>query len=537
VLLLVLTHFEGVLVNGEARLLELYESQFSIAVRIGLQTDFALSGELLIQYLEFTRQKKDSAIADDFDLFVTALAKCKQATVAYFAIACYLCGMARERAAFEKRFTPFARRLVSQLCEIVAVSMALWQCDPVDYEEERRFRESYAGNYANMLEEFVWLQSVLKRELIGIEVIVQFCLREIRTASDFWRRAAGFQGLKMAIVCYRSAISDALLAQAMDVARNCEEPSLHGTANAFLHACSVSLCGNGANWEPMMTFALESDFNLESFANLVIVGANSPLLRLVGKIMETIVEAFGSKIIGNQEVIALFTLLFEKGEVVLESCLKFLCEPISKTLAVLKFDLYRRALRRSSLTIVSPFVTPIGRFAWGNYKQGGMVLLSQILIENPSVGVEFLTFDNLEIMKVLCLSDSANCVVYMEFIRFGYSVYRSLGSAKPEFEVSAARIAFETLNRWSDDLQNGEGIATNCINLLQDIQAADGEFVKEAFLTLTLQVQRILITSIQKQTSRIETRKRIRDLKTFSTATRRGRDSMDDGDWETLDTE
>jgi hypothetical protein len=287
----------------------------------------------------------------------------------------------------------------------------------------------------------------------------------------------------------------------------------------------------------MMAFALESDFNLESFANLVIVGANDPLLRLVGKIMEVIVEAFGAKKMGHGQVIALFTILFEKSTAVLECTLKFLCEPISKSLAALKFDLYRRAVRRSSLAIVASFVTPIGRFAWGNYKQGGMVLLSQILIENPPVGVELLTFDNLGIMKILCLSDSANCVVYMEFIRFGYSVYRSVGCANPVFEVSAARIAFETLNRWSDDLQNGEGIVMNCINLLQEIHAADSESVKEAFSTLALQVQRTLITSTQKQISRIETKKRIRDLKTFSTATRRGHDTMDDGDWETLDTE
>jgi hypothetical protein len=179
-----------------------------------------------------------------------------------------------------------------------------------------------------------------------------------------------------------------------------------------------------------------------------------------------------------------------------------------------------------------PSLKVVGRFAWGNYRQGGMVMLSQILVENPPVGVDLLLYDNFEIMKALCLADIANCVVYLQFVRFSLSIYRTVGRPSRAFEVQVAKIGLETLNRWTEDAQNGQAVALNCIQLLNEL---DAEVVKEAFMALGISLQRAVVTATQKQISKIETRNKIRDLKTFSTATRKGHDEMDDGDWQSLD--
>lgn len=161
-------------------------------------------------------------------------------------------------------------------------------------------------------------------------------------------------------------------------------------------------------------------------------------------------------------------------------------------------------------------------------------MLSQLLIRNPVIGVSLLAVDNLEIMNGYCMSDVVNCVVYMQFIRFGYGVLRANGSSYPDFVISVVKLALQTLNKWIDDIAHGSNIAQNCVYLIRDINSSEASAVKAAFGSENIENQRLSNESLEKQASRMESQRKVRELKTFSLNARKIQDA-EAGEWQDLD--
>jgi hypothetical protein len=283
-----------------------------------------------------------------------------------------------------------------------------------------------------------------------------------------------------------------------------------------------------------MSFALDQSFNLTSIATLILNATEAQILRVCGRLFESIGEAFSTKLLDAPKCLAFFTILFGISEPVRIECVRFFTGSSSKSVTPLKLDLYRRVLKRSDFESMEQFINPISRFAWANFKQGGMILIAQILVQNALIGVGLFEFDNLELLNAFCLRDGPNCVVYLEFARFGFSVCNSMNRLSDEMVIGFGKLAFSVMHFWSENLQQGEDIVSNCIYAIQDIAAVKGVSLRQAFHDLGGDEQQAMVQIVQKHIAKAETKQKIRALKTFST-TRRGRESTDDGEWQTLD--
>ena len=161
-------------------------------------------------------------------------------------------------------------------------------------------------------------------------------------------------------------------------------------------------------------------------------------------------------------------------------------------------------------------------------------MLSQLLIQNPRIGAALLVVDNLETMKEYCMTDVVNCVVYMQFVRFGYSVLRANNCSNPDFVIAMVKLAFQTLNKWIDDIAQGSNIAQNCMYLIREVNSSEASAVKAAYGSQQIEDQRLINDSVEKQSNRMESQRKVRELKTFSVNKRKTQDA-DAGEWQVLD--
>ena len=87
---LMIIEFEEFKTEGGNRLLELYDSQFSIAVRFGFLSDLVLSGSFLIKYLSFhfeNLKQRPEELQTVLNSCVRVLTTCKQRNFTFLSFA------------------------------------------------------------------------------------------------------------------------------------------------------------------------------------------------------------------------------------------------------------------------------------------------------------------------------------------------------------------------------------------------------------------------------------------------------------------
>ena len=87
---LMIIEFEEFKTEGGNRLLELYDSQFSIAVRFGFPSDLVLSGSFLIKYLSFhfeNLKQRPEELQTVLNSCVRVLTTCKQRNFTFLSFA------------------------------------------------------------------------------------------------------------------------------------------------------------------------------------------------------------------------------------------------------------------------------------------------------------------------------------------------------------------------------------------------------------------------------------------------------------------
>ena len=106
-----------------------YDSQFSIAVRFGFQSDMALSGSFLIKYLSFhfeNLKQRPEEFQTVLNSYVRVLTTCKQRNFAFLSIASSMCSIARQNTSVFKLIESFSEESVPMFNECIRTSMKLW---------------------------------------------------------------------------------------------------------------------------------------------------------------------------------------------------------------------------------------------------------------------------------------------------------------------------------------------------------------------------------------------------------------------------
>ncbi|OHT16564.1 hypothetical protein TRFO_13162 [Tritrichomonas foetus] len=545
----VLINFEDFKVEGGQRLLELYDSQFFIAIRYAFQTNLSHSGNVLIRYIDYQLISIKSNY-DDFKLifkiYIDGLSSIKKSSAIYFTIATHICHIIQTHNYLSNLINDYKEQLIVQLCEVISISMALWRSDPEDWEQVSQFRINYSSSYSDILVSFIWLQSKLDNEILSFSTIYDFFIDELNHGTEYWRMAAAFSALTAIMQFSKNSIEPEKVAKAIEAAEHAKtvSPKLGiDILPSFIKSCTTIRSDDGKtalSWSQMLNFILTHDFDIESFANLINDGKPEDLLKntidssVLNDIILFIRAQFEKKLIDNSQCIALFTILLDKSNEIVQKLMEFFLSQDSRIFAPLKFDLYRRLLKRSNKETVSTLqLQTISLFAWTNFKQGGMNLIAQVLIEKPELGINLFAFDNLKTITELCLNDIVNCEVFIQFVTFGYQIYKLFNISHPDFEIGIASLPFKIINKWSEDIQKGSDITMTAIILINIILKDSNRAVRAAFSAMNIQEQRNSIDQISKQITKIENKKKVQNLMVFSNARRRTQEN--DDEWQSLD--
>ena len=167
-----------------------------------------------------------------------------------------------------------------------------------------------------------------------------------------------------------------------------------------------------------------------------------------------------------------------------------------------------------------------------------MDFISQVMIENVEIGMKMFTSNDFKILTELALTDSINCEVYIQFVTFGYQIFKSLNEVNPDMEIMIGKFAFLTIIKWSEDIQKGSNIVQAAIYLINELLNGSGRAVRTAFTAIGAQEQRVVIDNIESQIIKLENKKKVQNLMVFSNSTKRRKQNFDDdgdGEWQTLD--
>ncbi|OHS96614.1 hypothetical protein TRFO_37198 [Tritrichomonas foetus] len=229
ILVTILDEFKEEENDDEVHILSLYDSQFSTAVRYGFQLDLGISSEFLVAFLWFHLENlktRPAVMKVILDSYVTGLERCKQRTIAYVGIAACIADIAREQTALFDQVKAFVSKLMPLFAEIINESMNILQSNPPDWAKIAQFRSNYSDFYGDMLSCFVWFQKKLGiMEIIRLEKIVNFCIKEIWNGSEMWRVSSAFEALAVIIETSPETVSMEVLGHAVDVVREMNEAS------------------------------------------------------------------------------------------------------------------------------------------------------------------------------------------------------------------------------------------------------------------------------------------------------------------------
>ncbi|OHT15167.1 hypothetical protein TRFO_14340 [Tritrichomonas foetus] len=542
---LVVQKFEKSLAPEGSRLLLLYDSQFSIAVRNGFICNLTYSGAFLNEYLHFHLEDLKTS-PEEFENVLTSYVKglktCDQRTFAYFAVAAHIICLARENKSIFEMIKEFANSIITHLCEIVNISMAIWRTTPPDWQQISQFRANYMSFYREISVAFVWLQAVFENEYIEFNKIIDFEIEELATCTESWRVLAAFDTLNTAFLISPQKLTQVKIDKALECCDKANEKFpllLSDRMPKFVQICKMISAApeGGITSEQLSALSESSRFDTKSTAEMI---QDSDISQISDQLSDRIFSEFISNQLSVIEFLAFSTLMFEKLPDKLSYFLGQFFERFTNVDDQTKLNYLTRILKRSKIEVFNEFHDQICKFAWSRFKIGGLFLISQLLIDNPNIGIEIFLYKDLKIIAKLIDSDILNALVYLQFMTMGISIisdFKDFDQKKLHNVLeNAAIISFNAISKWGADLR-GEEIICHAAYFLRTIEKLDQMAVRQAFDSNGVRMERLIVQFTENEMRKTEAKLSVKTLKTFSSNTRRVQNDSDDDEWQTLECE
>lgn len=570
----VISLFKGRITDEGQRILDLYDSQFSMAVKVGFDVNLSVSGGFLINYLTFNTDNMDkdpencSAI---LVVYLDGLNKCQQRTESYFSIATHLCTVARKYPPLCDLLQRFLTTLSPIFFDLVTKEMQLWNPSS-DWRTLSHFRSLAQSFYAELLPAFVWLQKVTETSSVDIEVLVSFILLELTNGKENWIMHAAFEALPVAIDAFGSKLSPSLLTLSIQASKTYYQKFAGQKVNkrklskdfndfsnfefnysddmknetdsiddTFLNLILVSTRQITADVkydevrENLMSTALNDlrIFSDEIFANLI----QKDERNILSKYSFTIFEYFLKQKEDEIKIIALVVLLFSHSPSVINSCI---CSIMSNDKFSVEFriEIVKRGLLLSPKSAPLPLEI-INRFCIKNFKKGAMHMIGLMLVKRSDIGLALLADGAAKASFLLSCVEKGNCRAYLRFIQLSLHVILDQNSLNHgiqlKFAKAAAILALNVASKFGSDMtRHGHQILLQCICILNDAQKTMNRQLFEAsFSSVASEIRTKAIQNIVFHIRNEEQRKKADQLVEFST-NERGKRQME---WQTLEIE
>ncbi|OHS96824.1 hypothetical protein TRFO_09710 [Tritrichomonas foetus] len=514
------------------RLLDLYDSQFSMAVKVGFRVNLAVSGGFLSNYLTFNTdnmQNDPENCSAILVVYLAGLRECPQRSNSYFSLATHLCTVARKYPPLCELIQPFLKTLTPIFYELVTQEMHLWN-PTSDWRALSRFRTLAQSFFIELLPAFVWLQSITET-VMDIDVLTSFILVEMMKGKEPWIAQAAFESLPVVIDAFGSKISPQLLELSISIASGYikNNSSFLSTFEALLIDSAAHITGD-SEYDKIRTNILSlalglKTFSPQIFAHLLKSDFRKTLKFYTPAIFNVILTNWNNKAI-NALIVVLFT---HSPAVIGGSIIKTIENKIVPS--EFKIEVITRGLLLSKGGIPLDFIS---RFCIGTFKKGAMHMIGRIIVEREDVGIALLSEGAAKAAFLLSSVEKGNCRAYLRFIQLSLNVLEKNTSISTKFARSAVILALTVASKFGGDVTRlGHQILCQCVWILIDARKILKEKYEDAFNECDENERSKAINNITHHIRAEEQRKKVDQLVEFSTNDR-GKKQME---WQTLEIE
>jgi hypothetical protein len=503
----VLQLFKHAKTVNELPLLELYDSQFSIALRFGF-TDFSFSGQFLFDYLSF-HEKNLREHPDNFltvlNSYISGFENCQANSDSYFAVASLFCDIARSNAFVRSKSSEILPKLETSFQKVVKELIQTFKNG--NSVKVSVFRAEKAHFYGYLLMSFVWLHAAFGDRSLSV-LLLEFLVNEIEGGSESWRVVTAVNALS---VFFEHFPADSLSLSAVQKSLNVVVKTNSELLPQFLKSVTRFELDR-KTWQDLLTICLENCFDFATLA------------RLLGRDPDpgaslAVVERVFRRGSNDPKSLALLTLTIRKSWRVL---LRLLLEQQVFDVQF-RLTLLRRVLKAAE-TIGDHEVTKVADILFVLFKRGGMTVLADLVIERPGVAYAILSVDGFQRVCLLCERDQKNCPAFLQFLALVVERCPLVEGDREKIAATALRCV----------VRFGVEVAAPGLRL----GAMCGREMRGEFGKLSGREQQMVVQAAERCVAKSTIRKNALNLKQFGERKAVSRKaSSDDDEWETLETD
>lgn len=474
----VLTKFKDKKTVNDLPFLELYDSQFSIAIRFAFSSNssaslsatfvnqsksesdaFYQAGKFLINYLVFHTtnliQKPENfstvlnGYSNGFSIINEIIQKNQQQKKlrvdAFYNLISKFTNIARQNKDVFNKIENLLPMFETELSFLINESITILSKEKSSSKEASQvavsiFRSSKSDFYNQMLVAYIWLHSVINsnNDDTVISRLITFLTTEIQSRkTEEWRTKAAVEAITCFIEYNKSLDSSNDLIekaiQAIQTLKLTHNSMYIEIGPRFLNAICIIVLHNQEShnfllkrgtqlWKTVLDMAIdENSFNCSAIAILIGQDALQNVeINNKAQLIEHIVSTVFIVAKSNDLTLSLLTVLIP---VSWKYQLNFLFR--SKLTNSLKMKLLTRILKQISYddfikgqsqeTLNGYFLQYLTAYI-KMFAKGGMNQLASIIIENPKIGFAILNLDHFRQLSSLPNDDFQNSVIYLQFI-------------------------------------------------------------------------------------------------------------------------
>ena len=507
------------------KVLDLYESQFSAAIRAGFD-NLSLCGTFMLKFLALHLDEIRSS-PDDFlhllDIFINGLSKTKEYNSTYLAITAQILVAARISKTVLEHVAPFQSLFCEKLGATVAKAKDLWTNQPPNWTEIAKFRTDYSSVYSEIVAGFVWLQSLTGSNIIPPQELLVFFINEISNCTEGWRITAATHGVVSLIQYYASEIPDDKL-DAMLRTIGQGDKMTTSSLPLFIDVCAKRLASRPDSWKLIMALIERIlSCSSQSLAYMLYYGDPDIVLQYADTLLKLASQQSG------ETGLAIATLVFEripaKRNLFIERVVAVPTSSVSYKLGIaMKYLGYQKEI---------PMDSPALRFAFDNLFGGGVDILVDIITTDKLCMVDVPEFRELFAAEY----DPGQTITMLQLALIAINKYGTIVTESYDMYISQVLdFVFQAARQYGITLEFGKEIWKYAAAILNFCQKEYEKFVRLAFKKIPAQYQTEFLETVERIYNRSQPQKRGMSLKMFSTNTSAFRKDgdIDQKEWNTV---
>jgi hypothetical protein len=264
---------------------------------------------------------------------------------------------------------------------------------------------------------------------------------------------------------------------------------------------------------------------------LALVLQNAQAVGLVDRFAPLIVSQLCIGAFSEEDAIALFTILYDKAPEQIPSLVEIVCHEEQDRFVNFTMNALRKAvLRCQDPTIVDRAV----EFSKRHFKTGGLALVGQLFVRNPTLGIDFLHRGALDeavaaIDETIDLAKSS-----LQFLALVLFQTRH-DSVRFDIALGAGRAALSAILKWSKDKRKGKEVIIDAIRVLRDADLVAKGSLRRIFAAATQNEREDITKVLDGIAAATKPAGPKLALKLFSGKSRRK--GPEEGEWQALETD